>query len=274
MHIYPSMEKFEEEKYTLFQFMQCLEDILKYIDNFSCEHTIMLDIIPPPSDSIPKTSSLLNGSLSEEVQSVFMGKKQQFLITRRRKPPRDQNEQNITIIAELKIENENQMVVNCSLCYERNTEFQNIAEAANMRDAICTHFNPNLRVFPILHVLVNPTRAEFCPLQPELSRLCLRTYRPLDSSTPQKWLKIFLKLMQKKSRYKKDVLLAVNKDDQLVTWEETKSIEDRLSRVSDPNMKTWDLEPSDPKGILSTNTLLFLSYIIGTINQEYYYICE
>lgn len=226
------MEKFEEEKYTLIHFMQCLEDILKYIDNFSCEHTLMLDI--PPSTGVPKTGSLLDRSLSDEVKPT----KQQFLITRRKKNTQDPNEQSITVGVELKEDNEQQMVVSCSLCHKK---CQNITDRAKLRDAICAVLNPNLRVLPILNFLVDTSRTEVCPLQPDLklSRMCLRICKVTDTSDPTKY-----------------VLLAVNKDDVLVSWEE-----------GDPNIKTWDLGPSDHAGLFSKNSLLFLSYVIGTINQ-------
>lgn len=238
------MENFEGNAYTLFKFMQCLEDILKYIDNFSSGHTILLDIIPSDSSALPKTSSRFDSPSDVKPDALQVERTQQFLITRRKQSPTNQAEKTITISVELKVEGGAQNIVeSCSLCYQSDADFQNITDKAKLRDAICAHLNPVLRVFPILNVLVNHNTAiENCSLHPNVSRFCLR---------------VSFKNTKKKS--KKDVLLAVNTSDKLVTW-----VDDG---VTNPKTQTWDLEHSDPGGGFSKNTLLLLSYVIGTINQ-------
>ena len=136
------METFEDGKTTVMQFMECMEDVLSYIDRFTCGHEIILDvpsknrITPQSSRQVAKTSS----RLSDHTQTLI------FEITRTRKSEYK------NVIIEVNLD-ESLVVQTCTI-QKKEDKKEAISDRSSMRDYICKCFVPVLSVFPILHLLL------------------------------------------------------------------------------------------------------------------------
>jgi hypothetical protein len=153
---------FENGKTTLYACMQCLEDITKYIDDFTCgNNRVALDVVKEKSP-IARTGSSFN--IKKETKT--------FRISRSKS-----NGDHASVQVDLVVETvKNQKIVKeCVLL--RNQKSTPATERGGLRDMICAQLAPTLRVFSVLNVLVPRAKLRIITTPSEiddLPRFCVQ----------------------------------------------------------------------------------------------------
>jgi hypothetical protein len=153
---------FENGKTTLYACMQCLEDITKYIDDFTCgNESVGLNVV---EENNPIARTGLSFLKPQETKA--------FRISRSKL-----NGDLASVQVDLVVETvKSQMIVKeCALI--SNQKSTPATERGGLRDMICARLAPTLRVFSVLNVLV--PRAKLRIITPpsgigDLPRFCMQ----------------------------------------------------------------------------------------------------
>lgn len=212
---------------TLYAFLQCLEDIAIYIDNFTCSNEIVsLDDTSFDDIHVPKTSF----QVLEPSRAVNTTKR--FEISRRRKDNMRSSSAQVILNVEEKKGGE-YIVKTCSLIQEGNA----LSERGELRDAVCAHLAASLGVFPILSFLL--------PLQNHIQSI--PTPLGMGADPPRFCFKITGVDQQ-------CIMICLNSSDQVLTLKQ--DVLDTWDLHGDKNDKTL-------KNISDANLLLFLTFVLG-----------
>lgn len=263
---------FEGGKTSLLPFMQYMEDIVNYTDEFTCGHNISLDT---SSENLDMTN--IEDSTPFSSQGMLLN----FSITRSKKPAtsmmdtvytKAREEKVVTVTPSLSQANHN-LVHQCTLrCGKEEENF--IIDRTVLRDSICKSLVPALRVFPLLHFLTHQTaQMNAVPIPPEMAK------EIYGEGVPPK-------LCMHVKGHEREVYIALDPDDQLVTWaiipsqKKGKATSNSESMYHDVQVETrrWSLDDDGTTGdmfrpnpnssdknaqIYDGKTLLFLSYVMG-----------
>ena len=159
------MSLYEDGGCTLLAFMQDLEEIVKFIDNFTCG-SIILDVVYgsfTPSISLPRTvstKSIFPPTLQESSQS-YDHHSPYFLITRKN----GSFEKDIRITLSLNHVDlgKDVRVIDCS--YSTAEKQQIILDKGALRDSICRELAPSMEIFPCMsRLLMNSLDMKPTPL--------------------------------------------------------------------------------------------------------------
>lgn len=252
------MTTFEEERTTVFQFMQCLQDIVEYMGRLSHGKIFLDTSSQVPALAVPITSieqiHECMDSWSENTDNLC------FVITRKRGGFIDKRMQ---IEIRFKKPSSILYVEKCQLTDGHNKK-SNAENRGDLRDLLCAFFAPSLKIFPILHFLLSK--------HPSLVMKTVPYVGHQTAESPECCTEI------ENSVNGRRVLIALDANDyNLVTWDDNDA--DKVPR------KIWSLSEEETKEIGSNfaaqygseaaedlenplfpgTSLLFLSYILGFV---------
>lgn len=255
------MTTFEEERTTVFQFMQCLQDIVEYMARFS-HGKIYLDTFSEiPTPASPTTSI-------QEIHAAVQSwsdrtDKLCFVITNKRI---DSVEKSMQIETFFEKPSSILYVKECKLTGDNNKK-SNAKNRGDLRDLLCAFFVPSLKIFPILHFLLSN--------HPSLDMKTVPYVGLKSAESPECCMEIVNSVNRRR------VLIALDANDyDLVTWDEDdadkvpKKIwslkEEELNEIGSNVVTQYGSEAAeDLKNPLFPGTsLLFLSYILGFVFES------
>jgi hypothetical protein len=211
---------FESGDTSVIGFMQCLEDIIHYIDGFTCGHHITLDTSSSGAANQNQNSLaqiLVNSQEWSQTTDIL-----HFSIVRRRRPSAEEMEDNLKEHKHVLIQavfmplqpNSTLKVQTCLLDLG-GSRMMRAHNRGELRDLICASLVPAMRVFPLLHYLTLKSGKGMEPVP---------FPKALDSKVPQGVPELCMLLLLDRQLH-----ISINANDQLVTWDD------------DEDLKTWNL---------------------------------
>jgi hypothetical protein len=216
---------FESGATSVMAFMQCLEDIIHYIDGFTCSHQIKVDTSSAPAENHSSEEIYANSQLwSTDTDTLH------FSITRTAEMDEEHSLKSVLIRTALQPHpNSTLKVHTCLLHSGQETQVIEAKNRGELRDLVCACLVPAMRVFPILHFLTMKQGHSMEPVPFPQSLSIQNTEAASVVAAPD--------LCMLLDRGNRQVHIGINANDQLVTWE----------RAEDGkyNLKTWSLDEED-----------------------------
>jgi hypothetical protein len=268
---------FESGATSVMAFMQCLEDIIHYMDGFTCCHQITVDTSSAPVENHSSEEVHANSQLwSMKTDTLH------FSITRTSSKDEEQNLKSILIRVELSpLQPHPNSILKVHTCWLNFGEGGQDIEAKNrgeLRDLVCASLVPAMRVFPILHFLTLKQGHNMEPVPFPESLSIKNTEVASAAAAPD--------LCMLLDRGNRQVHISINANDQLVTWEKVEDgkynlktwsldEEDRIKADGDAAiyfledaLANYGLEKDHQTPVLHGQTLLFLGFVLGLGNDK------